>query len=33
MDEVSPAAAVRGWSSGAGQIFWQFTRDLRAAGA
>lgn len=33
MDEISPAAAVRGWSQGAGQIFWQFTRDLRAAGS
>lgn len=33
MDEVSPAAAVRGWSKGAGQIFWQFTRDLQAAGS
>lgn len=30
MDEVSPDAALRGWSKGAGQIFWQFTRDLRA---
>ncbi len=33
MNEVSPAAAARGWSKGAGQIFWQFTRDLRAAGS
>ena len=33
MDEVSPAAALRGWNKGVGQIFWQFTRDLRAAGS
>jgi len=32
MDEISPAAALRGWNKGVGQIFWQFTRDLRAAG-
>jgi len=29
--EVSPAAAVEGWSRGVSQIFAQFTRDLRAA--
>ena len=28
---VSPAAAVEGWSEGIGQIFWEFTRDLRRA--
>jgi hypothetical protein len=33
MDEVSPAAAARAWGNGAGQIFRQFTRDLRAAGS
>lgn len=33
MQEISPAAALRGWNKGAGQIFWQFTRDLRAAGS
>lgn len=31
MDEVSPAAAVRGWNKAVGQIFWQLTRDLRGA--
>jgi ABC-type uncharacterized transport system auxiliary subunit len=31
LDEISPAAAVRGWSKGIGQIFWQFTRDLRGS--
>lgn len=29
MKAVSPAAAVEGWSEGIGQIFWEFTRDLR----
>jgi cholesterol transport system auxiliary component len=33
MSDVSPAAAVRGWSHGTGQIFRQFTRDLRGAGS
>ncbi len=33
MNEVSPAAASRGWDKGIGQIFWQFTRDLRGAGS
>ena len=28
---VSPAAAVEGWSEGIGQIFGEFTRDLRRA--
>ena len=32
MKAVSPAAAVQGWSEGIGQIFWEFTRDLRRAG-
>lgn len=32
MKAVSPAAAVEGWSEGIGQIFWEFTRDLRRAG-
>ena len=31
MKAVSPAAAVEGWSEGIGQIFWEFTRDLRRA--
>lgn len=29
MKAVSPEAAVEGWSAGIGQIFWEFTRDLR----
>jgi hypothetical protein len=33
MNEVSPAAASRGWDKGIGQIFWQFARDLRGAGS
>jgi len=33
LDEVAPAAAARGWGQGAGQIFRQFTGDLRAAGS
>lgn len=32
MKAVSPAAAVQAWSEGIGQIFWEFTRDLRRAG-
>ncbi len=32
MKAVSPEAAVQGWSEGIGQIFWEFTRDLRRAG-
>lgn len=28
---ISPHAAVDGWSEGVGQIFWEFTRDLRRA--
>lgn len=32
MKAVSPAAAVEGWSEGIGQIFWEFTRDLRREG-
>lgn len=32
MRAVSPASAVEGWSEGMGQIFWEFTRDLRRAG-
>jgi hypothetical protein len=28
---ISPGAAVEGWSEGIGQIFWEFTRDLRRA--
>jgi len=31
MATISPAAAVDGWSEGTGQIFWEFTRDLRRA--
>lgn len=31
MATISPAAAVDGWSEGIGQIFWEFTRDLRRA--
>lgn len=31
MRAVSPAAAVEGWSAGVGQIFGEFTRDLRRA--
>ena len=31
MQSISPAAAVDAWSVGIGQIFWEFTRDLRRA--
>ena len=31
MRQVSPAAAVEGWGLGAGQIFSEFTKDLRRA--
>lgn len=29
MQSISPAAAVDAWGVGIGQIFWEFTRDLR----